>query len=361
MTKSITIIDYYLQSVKVYIDQLKITFEDKLYIKGILADEINEDDIIFSDLIVVSSYDLYSNIKKYFHSESKIIIMERTLTKESYLKLIDFKEIYDTNKIYLVDETENMARDMSFVIRKLVRSNLEIIPCGFKDYEKIKSGIMISLGYELKNTNLRILNVGTSMMSIATIIEIGIECDLMKMLREKNVLNAYKEMISYSKSLMYLINRTNSYEGRFESFFENFDKGYLILDVNGKVEDYNKKALEILKLNINHIDNINLLDIISLESYKRVYEDKQIIEDEIIKIEGRDIVVSTYPTLNSGRFYGATIIIKEFSETEKRQHEIRRKIVGKGHVAKYRFTDIIGESNNLLETILKAKRMSYSN
>lgn len=361
MKKSITVIDYNSESIKVYIDQLKITFEDKLYIKGILANEISKDNLVSSDVIVISSYYLYSKIKKYIHSESEIIIIERTLTKEAYLKLIDFKDIYEWDKIYLIDETKNMARDMSFVIRKLIKSNIEIIPYGCKDYEKIKSGIILSLGYELKNTDLKILNIGTSMMSIGSIIEIGVECGLMKMLKEKDVLNAYKEMISYNKSLMYLVNRNNSYEGRFKSFFDNFDKGYLILDVNGKVEDYNKKALETLKLELKDIDKINIQDLISSKIYIKVFEKKEILRDEIIKIEGKDIVLSAYPTINSGRFYGATIIIKEFGETEKRQHEIRKKIIGKGHIAKYRFTDIIGESQSLEEAILKAKRMAFSN
>ncbi|WP_461207669.1 sigma-54 interaction domain-containing protein [Clostridium sp. DL1XJH146] len=361
MKKSITIIDYNFETIKVYIDQLKTTFEDKLHIKGILANDISEYNVISTDVIVISSYYLYSKIKKHMNSKSKIIIIERTITKEAYLKLIDFKDIYEEDKVYLIDETKDMARDMSFVIRKLIKSNIEIIPCSFEDYEKIESGIIISLGYELKNTRLNILDIGTSMMSIGTIIEIGVDCNLMKMLKEKDVLNAYKEMISYNKSLMYLVNRTNSYEGIFKSFFDNFDKGYLIFDTNGNIEDYNKEALQTLKLENKDVDKMNISDLISTQTYTQVFEKKEILKDEIIKIEGKNIVLSAYPTINSGRFYGATIIIKEFGETEKRQHEIRKKIIGKGHIAKYRFEDIIGESICLKESILKAKRMSFSN
>ncbi len=45
----------------------------------------------------------------------------------------------------------------------------------------------------------------------------------------------------------------------------------------------------------------------------------------------------------------------------QKQHKIRKQLIGKGHVAKYHFDDIMGESSAINKSKDIAKRMAKSN
>ena len=53
-------------------------------------------------------------------------------------------------------------------------------------------------------------------------------------------------------------------------------------------------------------------------------------------------------------------IVREFQEVEKKQHKIRKKLIGKGHRAKYTFDDIVGDSLEIRKTKDIARRMAGS-
>ena len=55
---------------------------------------------------------------------------------------------------------------------------------------------------------------------------------------------------------------------------------------------------------------------------------------------------------------GAFAIFQEFKEEEKKQNELRRQLLNKGHKAKYTFDDIIGENHSMLKLKALAQKMA---
>ncbi len=55
---------------------------------------------------------------------------------------------------------------------------------------------------------------------------------------------------------------------------------------------------------------------------------------------------------------GAFAIFQKFEEEEKKQNELRRQLLNKGHKAKYTFDDIVGESQPMLKLKALAKKMA---
>ena len=135
---------------------------------------------------------------------------------------------------------------------------------------------------------------------------------------------------------------------------------YSQFDLDRRAVLFNDKAREILGKNDDKIADIHACDLIKNVSFNSVYFSRNTIKDEIIKIDDKDLIVSVYPLVNSGKFYGSMAIVKEFQEVEKKQHKIRNKLIGKGHRAKYTFDDIIGESLEINKSKEIAKRMARS-
>jgi transcriptional regulator with PAS, ATPase and Fis domain len=73
------------------------------------------------------------------------------------------------------------------------------------------------------------------------------------------------------------------------------------------------------------------------------------------------MAVTVSPIINAGILSGAVAMIDKFTEIEKKQHELRVQLIGKGHRAKYTFEDILGESPPIINCKKIAKRMASSN
>ena len=359
MSKSISMIGYNKASIEIYLSQLKENFNDRLIIDSRIVDEIKEDSIIYSDIIILTSYCLYSKVKKNLCESSKIIIIERTITKNSYDKI---QSLPGKHQLYLIDQTESMASEISFIINRLSNGKINLMPLSLDSIEKNNLEFCVSMGVQIPGKIKDTLDIGYSFMSVGTIIEIGFEAGLEESLTDKDVVSANNHIISYNyNSFNKFINKINRLKGRFKSFFDYFEEGYIILDINNTIEECNKKAIELLRLKPKDFECLDLSKLLSEELFQKVFQEIQTVKDEILHIEDLTLILSIYPTVNSGKYYGTTLIIKEFNVSEKRQNEIRKKLMGKGHKAKYIFNDIVGESNIIKECIERAKRMALSN
>ncbi|NLW07315.1 MAG: sigma 54-interacting transcriptional regulator, partial [Clostridia bacterium] len=70
----------------------------------------------------------------------------------------------------------------------------------------------------------------------------------------------------------------------------------------------------------------------------------------------RQAVINCIPVLVEGRVKGMVITMQDARHLQKMEQKIRRNLGSHGHVARYSFADIIGESEVIRETIKKAKK-----
>lgn len=363
MKKSITIIDYLTESLNILSEQLKNIFKDTVLIKKMTVVDLEKEERISSDIILMPSYSLYNQIKYYFDKETDIVIMSRTISNEGFDKL---KGLRPGNNVYLVEEIKEMADEICCVIYQLGVRHFNIIPLGLNEFlsEKlVKDDILITLNNGLIHCNYECnqINIGNALLDINTIIEIGIRLDMDNILTNQDLRKAYKEIITSKIGLALILNKANRYSSQVKVLLDSTDDGIIEFNTDRKVVLCNKKATEIIGRSEEKIMSVNACELLRNISINKVYEGKQTIIDELIKINNKDIITSVYPLLNTGRFYGAVAIIKEFREVENKQHKIREKIIGKGHRAKYTFYDIIGNSERMNECKSIAKRMAKSN
>lgn len=361
MKKSITIVGYSIQSLNVISEQIKNVFGENIFVRKITVDDLKEQCNILSDLILFPSYSLYNKTRNSFNSDDDIVIMSRTISKEGFDKL---KSISTKDRIYLIDETKEMAEEICGVIYQLGIRHLNIKPLTyevFKEKQIAEDDVLINLNKELEEVKCKIVNIGKALLDINSIIEIGIRLDLDHILKYQDLMRAYKEIITSKIGLALVLNKTNSYVGQIKILLDSTDDGIIEFDTDGTIITCNKKSLKIIKHTEDEIINKNIKKIFKNIRFDSVLNNEKSIRDELIKVDDKDIIISAYPIINSDKFYGAVAIIKEFNEVEKKQHKIRKKLIGKGHKAKYKFDDIIGDSKKMIECKTIAKRMAKSN
>lgn len=359
MKINLAIVNYDVKSADIYIDQINSIFSGDLKLKKYCLNEgkINN---IKEDFILVQNSQLFEKVKDSISKDAEIMFCNRTVSKDGMDKILGIKK---GSEVVVLDETLEMSRNIISIIYEFGTKSLKLLPASPQCKDIFKNKIVIILGessYIPKDAK-EIINIGSSLIDISTIIAIAFKLNLKQLISNKDIQKSYSEIIPSSLGITEIIGETNRMEGILKVLFDAMEDGLMTIDPNGEilaVNDAGKKILAI-KGKVQPIGNGIMLfpDI----PFKQAIDSLRPIKDKLIKINGYDVIVSVNPIIHSNKFYGAVAIIKSFSDTELKQHKFRTKLIGKGHTAKYDFSNIIGNSLEITRCREKATRMANSN
>lgn len=352
--KKISIISYTLSEINTYYEQIKSLFSQNIEIEKFCVDEINGE--INSDVVLVPSYNVFEIIKKHIKNKAELVILNRTISKDAFKRIMNIKS---GNKVYLLDHNYQMALQMTCVIYQLGIRHIEIIPICESVKKDIKDNeVIVFKDYESKDYST--INIGNTLLDISTIIDIGVKLNLLDILQRQDIKKSYKEIVTKDVGLSNVMGRTNQFESQIDILRQVADDGIIAVDSNGEIYSYNYNAQSITGYKRESIIGRHISEILSTIPFENDIKKLKSIKEKLVKINGYDVVVSVHPILHSNKQYGAIAILKKFSDTEIKQHKLRAQLIGKGHKAKYRFDDIIGDSDIITKTKDIAIRMSKS-
>lgn len=148
---------------------------------------------------------------------------------------------------------------------------------------------------------------------------------------------------------------------RFKAVLELTSDGILILDKNQRVSFINPSAEKLLG-----IDAAKFLGLTSGELRKSPLLGPLLNKNnEIAEItkngERKQFWVSSMPINIKGQEKGRVITFQSANKIQTLEQNIRKQLFKKGLVAKYKFSDIVGRSSLLEETIRRARRFAATN
>lgn len=359
--KTLAIVSYTIESINSYYNQVKSLFSDKIIInKYNLEDFKNTKDIeIDSDVLLIPSYHLFSKIKKNVSKKTELLFADRTISKAGMDKINNIKK---GSKVVLIDESPEMADQIISIIYQLGARHIDLNSYWATDNNNLEDKIIIILG-QSDYTPIKakeIINIGNSLLDINSIIDIGTKFDLFSVLDRQDVVRSYTEIKTANFGLLKILGLTNSRESQLDILMQSIDAGVIGINPDGNIFLYNENAKEIVKKDNDSVINKNGLEFLPEIPFKYTLENLKAAEEKIIKINEYDVVVSVNPLLHSKKMYGAVAIIRKYSDLEKKEYILRKKLIGKGHSAKYNFDDIFGISSAITESKNIARRMSLS-
>ncbi|MEJ8555389.1 sigma-54 interaction domain-containing protein [Tepidibacter sp. Z1-5] len=352
--KKISIISYTLSEINTYYEQIKSLFSQNVNIEKFCVDEINNE--IDSDVVLVPSYNVFETIKKYIKNKAELVILNRTISKDAFERIMNIKA---GSKVYLLDHNYQMALQMTCVMYQLGIRHIDLIPiCKSVKKDIGDNEIIVFKDCESQNSNT--INIGNALLDISTIIDIGVKLDLVDILQRQDIKKSYKEIVTKDVGLSNVMGRTNQFESQLDILLQVADDGIIGVDSNGQIYSCNKNAQSIIGYKKEEIVGKYISKILTTIPFEYAIKKLKSIKEKLIKVNGYDVVVSIHPIIHSNKQYGAIAILKKFSDTEIKQHKLRAQLIGKGHKAKYRFDDIIGNSDIITKTKDIAIRMSKS-
>jgi Transcriptional regulator containing PAS, AAA-type ATPase, and DNA-binding domains len=115
------------------------------------------------------------------------------------------------------------------------------------------------------------------------------------------------------------------------------------VDKDGKIAIVNTGALKILQLTDSCIGK-DIMKVVPALEFKLLEKDKKKELNKIIKIGEALISVNKIPITVNGVFEGAVYMFQNIKDIQRSEEKIRLQLYEKGHIAKYDFADIIGNS-----------------
>ncbi|SHJ54161.1 Transcriptional regulator containing PAS, AAA-type ATPase, and DNA-binding Fis domains [Geosporobacter subterraneus DSM 17957] len=360
MKKKLAIIGYSTSTIDIYHEQIDCLFSDHIIVEKFYVDCANIKKGLKADLILVQSYNVFKMIRPYILKKSEIIFANRTISKAGLEKIMRIPE--DT-EVLLLDEDAEMATQMVSVIYQLGARHIELTPIYLGADVSAEGKVLIILGQSKYTPGFpkEIVNIGSSLLDISTVLDIAAKLGLFDILQRQNIQKSYKEIVTTDFGLSSLIGKTNRFESELDILLQVLDDSIIGVNAAGVIHTYNEGAEKIIGYKKEYMMYRYGLELLHDIPFKYVLENQKSVKENLIKINGYDVVVSVDPIIHSNRLYGAVAIIRKFNDIEKKQHKLRSQLIGKGLRAKYILQDILGESEAIKKCKKDSLKMAKSN
>jgi transcriptional regulator with PAS, ATPase and Fis domain len=359
MKKSLAIVSYSRETANIYKEQIEsLRFTDVDVEAYCLADD-SLNGGIEPDVLLILSYDGFTKVEGYLRNKPQILFISRTISKIGYNQILNIE--VDEN-VYLMDETMSMAKNMVAVLMQLGLLHINLVPIDRKSAMRLRDSRIIVLGKQNLSidTYNQIIDIGSSLIDMTTLIDVTDIMDMHHLAKNLDFQNNYREFISANFGLSEMMRKANQFEGEIDLMMQIFEFGVVVLDINGDIMLCNDSAMEILQRREEELQGVRGEELFSQLTINELLNGIEDHDDKLIKINGNDIVAAADSIKHSDKIYGVIIKLGRFSESERKQHETRMKLIRKGHKAKYKFEDILGLSDAMVRCKEIAERMSYS-
>ncbi len=147
---------------------------------------------------------------------------------------------------------------------------------------------------------------------------------------------------------------------RLETVFDSLTEGVVVVDRAMQITDINTAARDILGLRDRNVLGEVVTSLFPGFPAKSVFEDRKIVESDFETV-GEVLLVGTHvPILLEGKLLGAVSTFRRTSEIQRMDSRIRRKMISKGFVSRYKFDGIVAKSRRMKEVIKRAKQYALT-
>jgi len=350
---------FYANAADFYSQQLKSLFEDYIDIQKFSFSDLSIENGINCDLVLIPSDSTYESVKQYVKNNSPTIVANRTLSKDGFNKIINLPP---GTKAMLANVGADMAMETISLIHQLGIHHLELIPVypGMNIIPDLDIAITPGELQCVPDDIHEIIDIGDRVLDISTIMDITMELGIADLLQKQHIRNYFNEIMPINIGLDKIVGKTNKLESQLDILLHILDEGVIGVNTKGIIYSYNESAERILGYKKEEIIGTKAARYLPQVPFEYVLNTSQPIKEALLKIGSYDIVVTIAPIIHSLTLYGAVAIIKKFSDVENKQHKLRAQLIGKGHVAKYSFDDILGKSESINRCKDIAKRMAKS-
>lgn len=361
MRKKVAIVTNAKEVISAYATQLKTLFGDLVETELYNFEDGSAKNIKKTDLYLISTSACEFFDDKFLKNKN-VVICDLTITKD---KLEFLKKFPEGTRAVLFNVTVKMTYETISCLYHLGVNNIEMLP-GYPQMKELPDAPIIITPAETalipeKYLDREIVDIGHRVLDANTIIEIALKLEYEHILYYKEIKEYLKTVASNDFSLNEILEKATTAESQLQILLKTMDIGIVGVDKDNYVCACNEGAEKILSRKTAALLGERVDIFFPSIPFDEVKKSKKEIKSRLIKINDQPINLNITPIVRADNYMGAFAFIQKFQDEELKQQELRRQLMNKGHVAKYNFDDIIGDSLQITKIKDIAKKMSKTN
>jgi len=204
----------------------------------------------------------------------------------------------------------------------------------------------------------KVIDIKTRNIDVTTLVEILKALDLLD--EKANLLSAkyMKDIIDLIKKLKFMSDKNNQIKNQLQTIINTVHDGIIALDENENITVFNPIAEAIFSMPFCKAAGKNIEDISAGIDSVSLF--KNIENEKFVKVNEKHVVISTSTIDEDGRAAGKVYTIKDVTEIQRLEEELRRKLRSHETYARYTFKDILGDSEAIQTARELAQKLARS-
>jgi len=355
--KKLIVVTYSKKAADEFCQVLQSIFKDKVIVEKYSIEENTIRTITEADLVVISVYELYKQVKHYISSNVPIINPNFTILKDNFQRILDLPS---GTRALLVSSNIDLSMQCINQIYQMGARHIELIPYSPYIENTRNIDIAITPGEEcnVPASIKRVINIGTRSMDISSIIYILIHFKM-------ESLFSTPEMLDYCQKTMPLTFDPRLFvkENLFsvnEFVIANYKSGIISYTPGGIILNFNNMAEKILDYKSDAVIGKHILSLFLQPSLQEAIKNIKPLQKKQIKINGQDVLVKT-SIENVGDARICYLILERTNEFTTKISSYQKQIIGRGYVAKYNFEDLVTKNEEMISLKAISERNATTN
>ncbi|MED1862931.1 sigma 54-interacting transcriptional regulator [Fictibacillus nanhaiensis] len=336
--------------------QLQSILGDYFHIRSYSSEEILPTRLE-NEVVILSSYLIKREVAHCLSESCRVITARRTVNYEYLDQLLQLPK--GTDVMYVNDFPQTVEQSVQTLIH-LGIDHLNYLPYypGISHYQfadiAVTPGEMHLVPKEVK----RIINIGVRLIDITTITEILSELGVLDD-RATGISERFTEkIIQLSKKLSHANQKALQLNEHLDKVLNGVNDGILSFDHTGKITVFNEELKNIFLIHSKQAVGKHIKHIIKDNELLNFLTDTSSDQsDQFFTINDTNVMVHRF-ALPAENTLIATF--KNTSTTISMEKAARYELKRKGYIAKYFFSDIVGDSESVVQTKHIAKKLAVT-
>jgi sigma-54 dependent transcriptional regulator, acetoin dehydrogenase operon transcriptional activator AcoR len=343
-----------------FVSQLQELFSDYLEIAGYsIREKIKH--TIDADLILISAAVATSIVKPYLPPGVENIYIDIVFSKK---KVKQLNKLAPGTSAMLVDYSYSTAIDIISILYEIGIKHIDFKPV-FPDIKEedipaVDMAVTAGLLSYVPSRATQIIDIGWRKIGVSTLMDIATKLKFLDQRLEEKLMAYAADLLPQSYGLTAALQSSSYIKNQLEVVLEVIDDGIAVIDNQNNIVHFNRNLCKILNLQAHSLENKNISQFTRDTSFRQEVFKMDVAENRLVELDkiGKKLVVTKREINVQERSFGSIFIIKDVTQIENLESQLRKQLSRSGHVAKYFFEDIIGHSPVMTECVKKAKKIA---
>ncbi len=361
MCKQLAVITWDEGSMQLYAQQVQEFFGSEVQIHMYSVQNGTVDGILPADVYLVSTCAFSDrDITQLLPGEGKVVISEVHVTQAGLDRLL---AVPRNTEALLVNINQAMATETIALLNQLGVTNIQFTPYypGAPEPPAVHCAVTAGERRYVPQGMEEVIDLGPRLLSGNTLMELAHHLRCEHILSGEKFRLYLNSLAERSYSIEQMLHRSIQVETLFDLCQKSLDAGVVGVDADGSIFACSPKAEEILGHPAQELVGAKAQEVLPSLPFGECFASRKAIHARLGELGGAAVSMSLQPVFREDRLIGAFCILQRFRDEENRQQKVRRQIFGKGHVTKYTFDSIVGQSRAMLSAKTVARQMAASN